>query len=95
MVKIDRMRKPTGMVPWEINEALHKKGLNQAAIARAIGVTPGHVSFVINGWTVSRRVHMAIAEAIGMDVKQIWPDLYLGGGPKRGRKRIDWNRAAT
>lgn len=84
--------KSSGMTPLEIKEALHRKGLNQAAIARAVGVTQASVSDVVNGWTVSRKIHEAIAEAIGIDIRKIWPDLYLHGGPKQGRPKVVWNR---
>ena len=88
-------RKPSGMTPQDIQNAIADKGLNQAAIARAIGLSTVTVSGVIRGKTVSRRVHIAIAEAIGRDVKEIWPDLYLHGEPKRGRRQIDWDRSAA
>ncbi|MEN6422075.1 MAG: helix-turn-helix domain-containing protein [Smithella sp.] len=87
--------KPSGMSPNEINAAIIDKGLNQAAIARAINVTPGSVSRAINDLSVQTRVMEAIAEAIGKDVKQVWPQHFLNGAPKRGRKLVTWDRKAA
>jgi lambda repressor-like predicted transcriptional regulator len=89
--------KNTGMSPLEIRVALYEASLNQAAIARALGVTPSHISAIISQKRISRRVHTAIAEAIGRDKKTIWPDLYKipGREPKRGRPSRDWKRVAA
>ena len=86
--------KESGMTPLEIQNALHKVNLNQAAIARALGISTSHISAIIYGKRVSRRVHSAIAEATGLDKKIIWPDLYKfpGSEPKMGRPSKDWNR---
>src|SRR5450759_3024676 len=86
--------KPSGMTAEEINDALKAKGLNQAAIARAIEVSPTAVSRAVNAQSVALRVMEAIAEAIGKDKKQVWPQHYLNGTPKRGRKMVHWNRKA-
>ena len=89
--------KKSGMTPLDIRNALHNSDLNQAAIARELGVTPPHISAIIDGKRVSRRVHEAIAEAIGVDIRRIWPDLYLvpGREPKIGRPAKHWNRRAA
>lgn len=87
--------KPTGMTPKEINDALAQVGLNQAAVARAIKVTPGSVSRAVNNHDVQTRVMEAIAEAIGKDVKQVWPQHFLNRTPKRGRKMVIWERRAA
>jgi len=84
--------KPTGMTPKEINDALAARGLNQAAVARAINVSPGSVSRAVNNHDVQTRVMEAIAEAIGKDVKQVWPQHFLNRTPKRGRKMVIWER---
>jgi len=85
------------MTPLDIRNAIFKAGLNQAAIARAIGVHPTFVSRIIDGHCVSRRVHEAIAEAIGMDIRQIWPERYLERPQKtrRGRPARHWQRTAA
>lgn len=87
----------SGMTPLEIRNAIQKAGLNQMAIARELKIDPSGVSRVIDRKAISRRVHEAIAEAIGIDKARIWPDLYLipGNEPKRGRPGITWNRQAA
>ena len=89
--------KESGMSPLEIQNALSRANLNQAAIARALGISPSHISAIIYGKRNSRRVHAAIAEATGLDKKIIWPDLYKipGHEPKTGRPSRDWNRVAA
>lgn len=80
------------MDPADIQAEITKKGLTQAAIARALGVTPVSVSDCIHGWFTSRRIHEAIAEAIGKDIKEIWPSTYLYRTPRKGRPRVEWLR---
>jgi lambda repressor-like predicted transcriptional regulator len=94
-MKIEKAK--SGMTPLEIRNALHNANLNQAAIARELGLTPVHISYVIDGKRMSRRVHEAISEAIGVDIRRIWPDLYLipGREPKIGRPRKNWHRKAA
>lgn len=87
--------KPSGMTAEQINDALKSKGLNQAAIARAINKSPTAVSRAINDLSVARNVMEAIAEAIGKDIKQVWPQHFLNGMPKRGRKMVTWDRKAA
>jgi len=88
-------RMVSDMKPEDIKAEILKKGLNQAAIARAVGVRSSVVSDCIHGWVTSRRVHEAIAEAINKDVKTIWPSIYLYGIPRRGRPRIEWVRGSA
>lgn len=91
------MNEKYGMTPQEIRIAIYRANLNQAAIARELGVCPSHITRVIDGQYKSKRVHEAIAEAIGMDIRRIWPDLYLitGNKPKRGRPAKTWHRRMT
>jgi lambda repressor-like predicted transcriptional regulator len=62
------------MEPLEIKIALMRAGVTQVDIARYVGVAPPNVSKVIAGVIASARVRAAIAKALDMDVKQIWPD---------------------
>lgn len=88
--------KPSGLTPLEVTNALNEKDLNQAAISRALGLTPGHISAVIARKRPSRRVDEAIAEAIGMDKKKIWPDRYLSEQVfTKGRPKKEWRRRAA
>ena len=89
-----------GWSPLEIRNALYRADLNQAAVARELNVSPAHISKVIDGITASRRVHEAIAKAIGEDIKRIWPNIYLipGRARKRGRPAKSykpWHRQAA
>jgi lambda repressor-like predicted transcriptional regulator len=88
-------RKIKNWTRQEIQEAINKSSVNQAAIARELKINPVTVSDVIKGRTNSQRVHRAIAEAIGKDIKEIWPEIYLYGEPKRGRKMVHWTREAS
>lgn len=88
-------RMVSDMRPEDIKGLIMKKGLTQAAIARAVGVQPSVVSDCIHGWITSRRVQEAIAEAIEKDIKEIWPSVYLYGIPRRGRPRIEWARGSA
>ena len=71
----------------EIWIAMQRAGVSQVEIAEKLGVTPQHVHFVINRGDVSHRVRQAIADAIGMDLKMLWPSTYLyhDGPRKSGR----------
>lgn len=81
------------MTPTEIRIEMLRHDVSQAAIARSLHVSKTTVGRVIENLTVSDRVRKAIAEAIGIDVKLIWPSSYLKGGPnKRGRQRNELRR---
>lgn len=86
---------PSGWTPEQINDALKKNGVNQAAIARELKVKPPTVSDVVKGSKCSRRIHAAIAEAVNEDVQRIWPQFYLNGTPKPGPKKVIWHRKAA
>lgn len=95
MSKTHTTMHPSGMTPKEINDALNDAGLNQAAIARDLDVTPTAVSLVVRDISASQRIADAIGEAIKRDKKRIWPQRYLDGTPQRGRKMVVWNRKAA
>lgn len=70
-------RKPkVSMKPLERQFELRKIGLTQQHIANAIGVSPIAVSYVIRGRRVSARIMRAIAEAIGRDVRDVFPEYF-------------------
>jgi len=71
------------MSPEEIRIRLFKKKVSQAKIASEIGVHPSMISRVIDGVLVSDRCRRAIADKIGVDVKQMWPSKYLGEPVRR------------
>ena len=72
------------MPPKEIRIALMRAGVAQASIARSLGVHITMVNHVIDGNSVSHRVRQAIADAVGRDLKEIWPSTYvIHGGPRK------------
>ena len=75
--------KLSDMNPKEIRIALIRAGVSQAAIARELGVAPSAVCRIIDGILISDRVRRAIAAAIGIDIKRIWPSTYLYSSPRK------------
>lgn len=77
--------------PLERIHRLKRNGISQAEIARSVTppVTPKMVNLVIYNQTASHRVRMAVAQAMGVDIRLVWPDPYLthGGPRKPGRPR--------
>lgn len=62
-----------GMTIAEIKTMLAAKGIKQIDIARRLRVTPANVYMVIHGIRSTRHVREAIAEALEVPVKRIWP----------------------
>lgn len=79
------------MDPTEIKIAMMRAGITQADIGKRLGITRQTVHRVVIGRDVSHRVRQAIAEAIGEDLKRIWPSTYLykGGPGKPGRPSLN------
>ena len=75
------------MDPREIWIAMIRAGVGQKDIGDALGLSRQTVHHVIQGKTVSHRVRKAIADAIGIDLKKLWPSAYLyqDGPRKAGR----------
>lgn len=71
------------MRPDDIRIALIRSGISQAKLARENGVSPTMINRIVLGLSVSDRVQRAIAGALGIDVKRIWPSIYLGDGPRK------------
>lgn len=63
--------------PIDIKYALEKAGSSQAEIARELSLSRTQVNRVIHQGSPSDRVRRAIAAKIGVDVKRIWPEIYL------------------
>ena len=68
--------------PNEIRSKLALKCITQSAIARSLSVQPSAVQKVIDCISVSDRIRRAVAQAIDMDVKDVWPSVYVNGGPR-------------
>jgi lambda repressor-like predicted transcriptional regulator len=78
------------MSPNELWSAMIRAGVSQQSIADQLGIRRQTVHTVIKGRAVSHRIRSAIASALGMDLKRIWPSTYLyGGGPRNpGRPSV-------
>ena len=74
------------MTPLQRQFALREKGLNQHKVAVSLGVSDISVSHVILGQRVSDRIMRGIAEAIGKDVRKVFPEYYLRP-PKRSTSK--------
>lgn len=86
-------KKNMDMSPTEIRVEMLRHDVNQAAIARQVGVSKTTVMRVIDNLTVSKKVREAIAEAIGIPLERIWPSTYLHGGPRKpGRPAKEFRR---
>lgn len=64
------------MHPEDIKAALRKKRSSQSKIAKALSVNPTTVHNVIYGGCKSERIAKAIADVVGKDRSEIWPDRY-------------------
>jgi len=64
------------MEPKEIKIALIRKEIDQSTVARQLGVSPSIVQRVIHRKAVSRRVSQGIADALCLDLHEVFPELY-------------------
>ena len=60
----------------DILAALRRKGSGVYKVAKTLGMTPGHISNVINGRHTSKKVARHIAKVSGIPVSVLWPDKY-------------------
>ena len=58
----------------EIKILLIRKDIKQADIARKLKVSTAAICRVIKGNSESRRIKRAIAKALEVDVKDLWPN---------------------
>lgn len=86
------MRK-RGMSLAEIDAGLALKGLNRHAVARALKVNPSSVGDVCKGKVTSSRIQLAVAEAMGRDVREVFATYDPSARP--GRKPAIWVRQAN
>ncbi|TWH45929.1 helix-turn-helix domain-containing protein [Sporomusa sp. KB1] len=62
------------MSPCEIKAMLVYNGVKITEIASCLGVSQAAVSRTIQGHTVSAKIRQAIAEKIGRQVEEVWPE---------------------
>lgn len=79
------------MTPLNIKIELMKANITQASIARKFGVQPTSVLRVIENRSASARIQHFIADAIGRDIKDLWPN----AGRKPGRPKTSLDNQAT
>ena len=65
---------PQPWSPEKIKEAIEKAGLSQRAIAERHSMTPQAIWQAVNGTTTGRLSRQAVAESLGIQVAEIWPD---------------------
>lgn len=63
------------MHPEDIKAGLRKRGNSLSAIARSLGVNRAAVSQALHAPT-SRRIDEAIARALGLPLRSVWPGRY-------------------
>ena len=68
---------------------LIKRNIPAAGIARGMGVSRQAIYQTVDGIIKSRRLRKAIAEAIGVEVEDLWPS---NGNGKRNNPRTPLNR---
>lgn len=70
------MGKAKGMTPREIRALMVLHGVKIVDVAKKAGVTPAYVHHTINstGRNKGYRIRPYIAEAVGKNVNDIWPD---------------------
>lgn len=64
------------MTPAEIKMEMQKKGVLQTELARNIGVSQPTIHHIIYKRSVSARVMKALADSIGKDVRDVFPERF-------------------
>lgn len=55
---------------------LKRANTSLSAVAEELGVSPGFVTKVSQGWNTSKRVQEEIARRVNMNPSEIWPSRY-------------------
>lgn len=79
--------KTTQLDPYDIQAMLKRKGITQKELARQIGVSEMTLSKAIHFDIVSERVFQGVADAIGMDRRQVFAWYYSPDNKKRRVRR--------
>lgn len=58
----------------KIRAMLVERGITHTSIAKALGLTPATVGDVVTGGRQSRRVKLAVAEALRVKPSRLWPE---------------------
>lgn len=62
------------MTPKEIKMLLLEHDVKQVQIAKKLGTSRAAISLVIKGVAESRRIKKAIAQSLGMEAEDLWPN---------------------
>ena len=73
--------------PYDIQAMLKRKGITQKDLAKRIGVSEMTLSKAIHFDIVSERVFQGVADAIGMDRRQVFAWYYSPDNKKRRVRR--------
>ena len=76
------------MTPGRIQGKLKDRGITQKAIAGELGVSEINISRVIHRKTVSDRIMRAVAEKIGKEPWDVFPEYYLQAPKRRTSKTL-------
>lgn len=60
----------------KIRDELRSAGISISALARELGVAAASVTIVSQGHRRSHRIQAAIADKLGRDVRELFPDRY-------------------
>lgn len=58
-----------------LQEVIQDEGRKQAWLAERAGIDPAHLSRIVNGLHPSQATARAIADALGRETGELWPDL--------------------
>lgn len=64
------MRKPT-----PLKRAIFDSGRTQKDVATELGIDEGHFSRIVNGLHAPDATRQAIADALDVEVSELWPEL--------------------
>lgn len=88
-MKSKRTGKRRGRAQVErIKEIIGRKGHTYVSLAEEIGITPQAVSEIVNGRTKGSTARYALAKALGLEVRDLWPE------KARARKKAARPKAA-
>lgn len=69
-----RRRRGTRAQVARIKEIIARQGQTYVSLAEEIGITPQAVSEIVNGRTRGRTARYALAKALGLEVRDLWPE---------------------
>ena len=72
----------------DIQAALKKRGLTQKMIADELELKPMSVSTVVSRKMISSRIMRHIAQRIGLDPREVFPEYFLSP-PKRRHSKVN------